>query len=213
MFDARFFAFVALAAFLVVSPGATMAVVTETAIDEGPRGALFTVAGVGTANSTLMLAAAFGLSALFAAVPGGLEVLTVGGAVYLSYLGVRALARAATGSLRTPPDAPERHAPHVSRPAPLALAGRGLLTNFLNPPVVLFYITVPPQFISRGDPFLERFLVLGFTHVLMSVAWLSAFALSIGAFTEHLARPPVRRVMEAATGAILVLCGVRLLLR
>ncbi len=67
MFDARFFAFAALAAFLVISPGATMAVVTETAIDEGPRGALFTVAGVGTANSTLMLAAAFGLSALFAA--------------------------------------------------------------------------------------------------------------------------------------------------
>ena len=64
MFDARYAAFATLSALLVLSPGATLAVVIETALGHGRRAALLTVVGIGLANATLAASTAFGLSAL-----------------------------------------------------------------------------------------------------------------------------------------------------
>jgi threonine/homoserine/homoserine lactone efflux protein len=93
-----------------------------------------------------------------------------------------------------------------------AFVGRGVLTNLLNPPVILFYLTMVPQFIGPQDPYLARALLLGATHVAMSVVWQGSCGLAVGMAAEHMGRPVVRRTLEAVTGAILVFLGARLLL-
>ena len=214
MFDARYFAFLAFAALLVVSPGATMAVVTETAIGEGRLSALYTVLGVGIGNSTLALASALGMSVVFARWPSTLQVVKTAGAIYLAYLGparpvVRVPAsRGAAGGAARPP----RGGAGVGAPAPGAVV-RGITTNLLNPPVILFYMTLLPQFIGPHDPFFARFLVLAATHVSMSLVWLTFYAAALGVLADRLARPLVRRTLEGLTGAVLVGLGVRLLVR
>jgi threonine/homoserine/homoserine lactone efflux protein len=213
MFDSRFLAFAGFAALLVLTPGATLAVALDSAIDGGRRAGLWTVAGIGSANAALGLAAAFGLSTVFHRVPAALPVVTVAGACYLGFLGVHSLVRAWR---------PVRPAARLQagRPAPSPRSGsppghftRGLVTNLLNPSVSLFYAAALPQFIGAGDPFRARFLVLAFTHVAMSIVWMGAVALSVGAVSERLARPAVRRAMETMTGLALVALGLRLLLR
>jgi threonine/homoserine/homoserine lactone efflux protein len=206
MFDARYVAFVAFAALLVVSPGATLAVVTEAAIGEGRLAALYTVVGVGLGNSTLALASALGRSVVFARWPATLHVVRTAGAVYLVYLGLRGLwfafrPRSATGA--------------ASRPGAVSAAPvvRGITTNLLNPPVILFYMTLLPQFIGPRDPFFARFLVLAATHVAMSLVWLTFYAAALGVLADRLARPLVRRTLEGLTGAVLVGLGARLLVR
>jgi threonine/homoserine/homoserine lactone efflux protein len=87
------------------------------------------------------------------------------------------------------------------------------MTNVLNPPVVLFYMTLLPQFIDASDPFFARFLLLAATHVSMSLAWQSSCAIAVSGVADRFARPATRRALEAATGAVLVFLGVRLLLR
>ena len=82
---------------------------------------------------------------------------------------------------------------------------RGLLTNLLNPPVILFYMTAVPQFIGPQDPYLARALMLGATHVAMSVVWQGSCGMAVGVAAEHLRRPAVRRTLEGITGAILML--------
>jgi len=94
---------------------------------------------------------------------------------------------------------------------PLSFVARGVLTNLLNPPVILFYITMVPQFIGLQDAYLARALVLGATHVAMSVMWQGSCGLAVGMAAEHMGRPSVRRALEGITGAILVLLGARLL--
>jgi threonine/homoserine/homoserine lactone efflux protein len=89
---------------------------------------------------------------------------------------------------------------------------RGLLTNLLNPPVILFYLTMVPQFIGPQDPYLARALVLGATHVAMSVVWQGSCGIAAGLAAEHMRRPAVRRTLEGLTGAVLVFLGTRLLL-
>ena len=83
--------------------------------------------------------------------------------------------------------------------------------NLLNPPVLLFYMTVVPQFIGPQDAYLARALVLGATHVAMSVVWQGACGVAVGVAAEHMRRPAVRRALEGATGAVLVALGARLL--
>ncbi len=223
MFDARYFAFLAFAALLVVSPGATLAVVTEAAIGEGRVSALYTVAGVGIGNSSLALASALGMSVVFARWPSTLHVVKTAGAIYLAYLGLRGLwfafrPRAVAGARWKPGAVPAGPASCGAR-AEVGRAGhsgavvRGVTTNLLNPPVILFYMTLLPQFIGPHDPFFTRFLVLAGSHVLLSLAWLTFYAAALGVLADRLARPLVRRTLEGLTGAVLVGLGARLLVR
>jgi threonine/homoserine/homoserine lactone efflux protein len=224
MLDARYFAFATLSALLVISPGATLAVVVETALGEGRRAALLTVLGVGLANATLATAAAVGLSAVFAQWPSALHGFRLAGGTYLAYLGLRGLRHALArggrrakgenqaGGWRETGAAAAASAVPRDRARVLAHVVRGVLTNLLNPPVVLFYMTVVPQFIGPQDPFLARALLLGTTHVAMSVVWQGSCGLAVGFAAEHMARPAVRRTLEGLTGVALVALGARLLL-
>ncbi len=202
MLDAHFLAFAGLAALLVLSPGATMVVVADAAIDGGRRAALWTVAGVGTANAALALACALGLSTLVHRVPVVLAGISIAGAAYLAWLGVSALRRA----VNRPPS---------GRPAFEGRAGgfrRGLLTNFSNASVILFYAVVVPQFIAPPHRFLPMYLVLGGTHVAMSIVWQGIVGLSVGAFAEKMARPAVRRAMDLVMAAALLAFAVKIAL-
>lgn len=207
MFDARYAAFAVLSALLVISPGATFAVVVETALGHGRRAALLTVAGIGLGNMTLAVTAAFGLSALVERWPSSLQTVRVAGGAYLAYLGLRGLWRAVSATRLI---AETANVPGTI-PDLVGFAGRGMLTNLLNPPVILFYLTIVPQFIGPQDPYLARALVLGATHVAMSVVWQGSCGLAVGMAADHMGRPAVRRALEGATGAILVFLGARLL--
>jgi len=218
VFDARYFAYATISAALVISPGATMAVVMETAIGEGRVAAMYTVLGVNIGNSTLALSSALGMSFVFMHWPWTLPLVKAAGAAYLTYLGLRGLwfawrPRTAGGETGLARDAAGRGVPspqHISRRAAVV---RGVTTNLLNPPVILFYMTFLPQFIGPQDPFFGRFLVLAATHVSMSLVWLSIYAAALGVLAERMARPHVRRGLEALTGTLLVGLGVRLLTR
>jgi threonine/homoserine/homoserine lactone efflux protein len=228
VFDARFYAYLGVAALLVLSPGATIAVITEVVVEDGRRAGLWTVLGVAVANSTLSLAAAFGMSALVRQSPWVLRAVTMAGACYLAYLGVRGVRRAVLGGGAADPGAGLTPGPAVTAPfapstCPVPPAtpadadaratavrsfGKGVATNLLNASVALFYMTVVPQFIGRGDPFLSRFLVLSAAHVTMAALWHLVYAWFIGTLSQRIARAGVRRGMELATGA--VLCGLAL---
>jgi len=184
-----------------------MAVVMEAALERGRSGALLTVVGINIANSSLALASMLGFSAALHQWPELLRGVRICGAGYLAYLGLTILYRIGTkqgtGDLRS--RAGRR------RPESSAVV-RGILTNLLNPSVVLFYLLVLPQFIGAADPFVRRFSLLAGTHISMSLLWLSSYALAVGTLSERLERPWVRRSIAILTGSVLVFLAARLLL-
>ena len=215
MFDARYFAYATISAILVISPGATMAVVMETAIGEGRLAALYTVLGINIGNTTLAVTSALGMSIVFHQWPWTMQAVKIGGAGYLTYLGLRGLYFAVKGraSATASVQSPNQQINQQINKSRNQQMTRGILTNLLNPPVILFYMTFLPQFIGPGDPFFARFLVLAATHVSMSLVWLSIYAFALGVLAERFARPSVRRSLEGLTGTVLVGFGARLLLR
>lgn len=100
-----------------------------------------------------VIAAALGLSAIFAIVPSLYTALKIAGGAYLVYLGIQIIrGRASDGATPELPAKSSRRAFMDS-----------VLVEVLNPKVAVFFIAFLPQFVSPSAslPIWAQFLVLG----------------------------------------------------
>ncbi len=88
----------------------------------------------------------------------------------------------------------------------------GLLTDLLNPKMIIFYLAFLPQFINPGDSVLRKSLLLATIHASMGLTWFSILTIFLGRLKTTLVRPQVKRVFEAVTGSVLIMFGLRLAL-
>ena len=141
---------------LAITPGPNLVYLVARTVAQGRRAGLVSLAGTTTGFVMHVLAAAFGLSALLAAVPVAYDVVRYAGAAYLAWL--------AWTTWRDAKPLPE------GVPAPKASGGAlfraGLWTSVLNPKVALFQLALFPQFVdpSQGSV-LAQSLVLGATQI------------------------------------------------
>jgi threonine/homoserine/homoserine lactone efflux protein len=200
--------FVAVAAPLVLTPGASTALVLRNSVAGGVRAGLATAIGVSAGSFCYGLLTAFGFALALQRWPDVWVVLRVVGVIYLAWLGVQSLRRALSGS-------------QVSRPSDRVGAGgsvwthlyEGFVTNALNPAVATFYLVLVPQFIPQGAPLARTALLLTAVHMTLAATWLTAWATAGGALARTLAVGRRRQILEAATGAALIALAVRIAVR
>jgi threonine/homoserine/homoserine lactone efflux protein len=201
---ALFAAFVVAVALLVLTPGPDMLFVMAVGATGGPAVGLCAAAGVAAGLAVHAVATAFGLAALFSAVPTLYVVVKFCGAAYLLYLGIMTLRRRDEELMRA--DAVPGGRGRAFR--------RGLLTNLLNPKVVLFNAAFLPQFVdpARGSV-TTQLLVLGAAFVVVDVLIDGPIGLAAGRLGALLAerRRAVRR-LHIATGSIFIGLSARLAL-
>jgi threonine/homoserine/homoserine lactone efflux protein len=190
-----------LLALLVMVPGPDFAVVARFAVagrsGDGRRAAYGVVLGL----LGWGLATALGLAALLAASAALFDVVRLLGAVYLLALGLLLLVRSAGG------EAASAEGPAGSDARPFRT---GLTTNLLNPKIAVFYTAVLPSLVPGGVAAAPWLALLVLTHVALSFLWLAASATLLSRGRSRLGRPPVRRALEGATGAVLVGFGLEL---
>src|SRR5215470_7083327 len=210
--DARYVAFVGIAALLTITPGADMALVAKNVFTRGRSASFATILGICSGLVVHATASALGLSVILARSARAFAAVKWAGALYLLYLGLGALWRAAKGGGSAPAATAvgDREVEGESPGAWWAGYGEGLLTNLLNPKVVLFYLTFLPQFIAPGDPVLRTSLLLASVHILMGLIWLSIYGAALRKLNAAMSRSGFRRALEAATGGLLVALGIRL---
>lgn len=155
-----------------VSPGPDTVMILRASA-HGHRTGLLAAAGALTGLAVHMLISAVGLSALLLALPGSLTVLTLVGAAYLASLGIRALV--ASSRLRKRP--PRAHSTAAAPPGEgndWGVFRRTLVTNVINPKVILFFVAVLPQFLDPAStwPVAMQLGTLGTIDVLMGVLYL-----------------------------------------
>jgi threonine/homoserine/homoserine lactone efflux protein len=196
--DAQFFVGVGLLALLTLSPGASMALVGAVAAAHGRRPAVITALGIATGILVWSSATGLGVSVVLATSPEAFTVLKTAGAVYLAYLGVRAILR---GS--------QRRALAATTPSGRDFYLRGLLTNLLNAQVAVFYLTFLPQFIRPDEPVLAKSLLFGVSHACIAITWFSVYSYGVTSLATRVqaARPWIERV----SGVLLIGFAVRLL--
>jgi len=154
---------------LVATPGPSILYLVSRTLAQGRAAGFVSLAGTSSGFALHALAAAFGLSALLAAVPLAYEIVRWLGAAYLGWL---AIATWRTRDVATTDAAP------VALPA-AQLFRQGLLTAILNPKVALFQLAFFPQFVAPAHgSVLTQSLLLALTQFVIVVAGDSLFVLA-----------------------------------
>jgi len=196
--------FLAVVAVLTLVPGPDMALVLRNGVRGGATAAWWTGLGCCTGISVYALTSAVGLAAVLAASATAFLVIKLAGAVYLVYLGAMSLwhARKGSGDLA----AASGTTSHLTRRVAYR---QGLMTNLLNPKIALIFLTLIPQFVSKGEPALATTTFLAVTFLVIAVLWWRVFSLGVGALGRVLARDRVRTWIERVSGVVLIGLGVR----
>jgi threonine/homoserine/homoserine lactone efflux protein len=189
---------------LILTPGPDQLLIAARAAGQGREAGVVASLGIGAGLVCHTTAAALGVAAIVAALPLALELIRYAGAAYLLWLGIRLL--------RMHGEA----APSVAAPrAPLwAVFRQGILTNLLNPKIVLFFLAFLPQFVTPATqhPAL-RMIVLGAVFSAAGTLWNVVVAFTAGAAGAWMRRRPrLRRFQERLTGAVFVAIACRLAL-
>jgi threonine/homoserine/homoserine lactone efflux protein len=122
---------------LNLTPGPDMLYVIARSSGEGRAAGIASALGIALGCLFHIAALAAGLSALLTRLPSAYHVIRIAGAIYLAYLGVRALASSRT--LVTSAVEPARSVG--------AIVVQGCITNMLNPKVAVFFLAFIPQFV------------------------------------------------------------------
>ncbi len=179
-------------------------------LEGGRRAGYLTAIGAALANIIIAVSCGLGLSALLAVWPGSLDAIRVGGALFLSWLGVSSLYRAATrddGGIRLsldPSAAPVRS--HAG-----AYVGDGLGINLLSPVIISYYLSVVPAFIPAGASRLY-YSGLAATHVGLAIACHAMWATALDAMRRWFVAPWKRRLLQAGTGIALIALALQVIL-
>jgi threonine/homoserine/homoserine lactone efflux protein len=173
-----------------VTPGPDTALTIRNTVFGGRRGGVLTALGVATGQVCWTAAASLGVVAVLRASQPAFTAVRLIGAAYLIFLGVQSLLAAARGR--------ERARLHTRRGAPYR---QGLLSNLGNPKMAVFFASLLPQF---GHS-LAALLTLGSSFAVMTMAWLSVYALIVPKLRRSVQRP-----LDALSGLALVALGSRL---
>lgn len=196
--------FMAAAVALNVTPGPSILYVMSRSVGQGRTAGLVSALGLGTGSLIHAGAAALGLSVILAYSPLAYTVVKYLGAGYLVYLGVRILLGR------------DRHLStavlaHVSL---TRVFWQGVVTELLNPKIVLFFMSFLPQFVdpARGSV-AGQTLFLGLLFHVTGVPINMLVAVVGGAIASWLSQNPVcDRVRNGLAGTVLIGLGVRLAL-
>jgi threonine/homoserine/homoserine lactone efflux protein len=193
---AQLAAFLGVSAVVIVTPGQDTALTIRNTLLDGRRGGVATAGGVVSGQLVWAFAASAGLSALLLASAPVFTAIRLAGAAYLVLLGAQALLAAVRGA---------RSEGRAGRPRRRAPYRQGVLSNLGNPKMALFFTSLLPQFAAS----FSGMLALGAVFALLTLTWLSVYAVAVAKAAGVLRRPPVRRVLDAVTGLALVALGLR----
>ncbi|TMG48107.1 MAG: LysE family translocator [Chloroflexi bacterium] len=202
----NFGAFLGISLVVILSPGQDTALTIRNTLLGGRGGGIATAAGVVTGLATWTIASSAGLAALLVASQPLFLAVRLVGAGYLIFLGLQALWGDGRGDHRADAVRPVKG----SRLRSAVAYRQGLISNLSNPKIVVFLLSLFPQFVDRGEASFARLLLLGLIFCTITLTWLTLYAVAVARIGDFLRRDRVRRALEATTGLVLIGLGLRL---
>lgn len=186
---------------LNLTPGSDSIYILTRTIAEGKKSGLMSAFGILVGMLIHILAVSLGLAGIVAHSQTLFYILKYLGAIYLLYLGIKMWKE-----------------PLVINQMDLdtlplwKIFRQGVLTNLLNPKVVLFFLALLPQFVSHNleNTFLP-FLLLGLTLLITSTVWVTILVLvatPLGNFLRS--NKTVGNVMNKICGSIFIALAAKI---
>lgn len=193
---------------IAASPGPAVVLILQRAGAHGFRAAIPTVLGIEAGLFLWALAAGTGMAALVAASETAFLVLRVAGAIFLVYLGVKAIRSG--WRLRGRDDA--EPLPKVDAPKGHRAFAEGLIVQLANPKAAVFLFAFYPQFVPAEGPVLLTTVTLGAIQVSLETILYLGLAFAVGSASAWFSRTSVRRRLDYVSGSVLIALGARVAL-
>lgn len=193
------FALVAFA--IVISPGPDTFLILRSAMT-APKAGYAAVLGIQLGLLVHTALAVFGLSLLIARSPLLFNALAVCGAAYLAWLGIQGLRH---GSVVIADGA-------TARLTPARACRDAMLTNLLNPKVLVLFLALYPNFVAseRGNvP--AQLMTLSAALIAINLAWQAPIAWAASYARAWLTRPRVRTAVTRTASIALITFAALLL--
>ncbi|MCY9826095.1 LysE family translocator [Vibrio chagasii] len=196
------FTFLLVISLMVMSPGPNGVLLVKTVPVSGQKHGYANVLGIVAAFYLHGTLSVFGLSAIIVSSASLFFAVKVIGAVYLAYLGVKAIMSAFKKSNvleNTTENRPKSSAKKLS-----SCFFEGLLTNLLNPKVSIFYLAAFPQFINFESDAIASSYILVSVHAMFAALWFSSMVFLIGKSTSFAKSGRMYKLLQSASGAVLL---------
>ncbi len=188
-------AFVLLELTLCLIPGPAVLLTLSYALRRGTRAGLAAASGILAGNTLYFVLSGLGVVALLLASYRIFTLLKWGGALYLAFLGIRALL-ARRGIV---PD-PEAMQPGERRRALSA----GFVTQISNPKAIVFFAAILPQFIDVHRPVWLQLGILTLASIAIELGVLTGYTLAADRLRRSPAAERASLWIERAGGAVLI---------
>lgn len=200
----NFWGFLAAGILLNLTPGPDTMYILARSMAQGTRAGVLSALGISTGSLVHTLAAACGLSVVLATSAAAFSLVKYCGAIYLIYLGIRALL-----STRETRSATERKGTETGY---RRMYFSGIITNLLNPKVALFFLAFLPQFIDPTYPHtMLSFILLGSTFIMTGTCWCLLLAVYSAKFSRLLQeRRNAGNLLGRVSGVVFIGMGVKL---
>ena len=200
--------FIAVATLLVISPGPNGFLIAKTVPLSGHRAGLANVAGFVAAFYVHGTLSIVGISMLLVQSANAFFLFKMLGALYLIWLGLKALKNAVTQH-----SVPSGAEPELSRKRPSIRGAflEGFLTNTLNPKVSVFYLAAFPQFMPVDSSALSAYSLVT-AHAMVNVIWFTAMIFTLAKVKSATDSPTFKVWLNSITGLIFIGFGTKLAL-
>lgn len=201
----NFLLFIIMSICLIILPGPDTAMATKNTLVAGKIGGVKTVFGTCVALLIHTLAAVIGLSALIVKSALLFSIFKYVGAVYLVYIGIKALL-----AVRNTEDLNTNDVPINNDNKHTSCFRQGFLTNLLNPKIAVFFLTFLPQFLNPNHNTFIQLLVMGLTYLILTVIWFAFYIFLIDKISAFMKKPKTQRYIQGITGIVLIGFGIKL---
>ncbi|MEN5145404.1 LysE family translocator [Brevundimonas diminuta] len=197
-------AYLGIMAVMAVTPGPANIFAVATGMEKGKAAALTAVLGMNTATLVWFAAAALGLGALVMAFPQVFRIIAVLGALYVAWLGIKAL-RGAFATAAEPA--------HIEVKRGRSALIDGFMVQIANPKAILFFTAVLPPFLDIHRPLAPQLALFAVTTVAMDGLSMSGYGLGGAALARQMTAPRFRKGFGIVVGCLLLLAAVLIVSR
>ncbi|MGE4313257.1 MAG: LysE family translocator [Pseudobdellovibrionaceae bacterium] len=202
----NWFLLMAVFAVALASPGPDLVMAIRNSLSHGRNAGIWTAVGFGLGVAVHVTYISLGFAALIASSIMLFTLLKIGGALYLFYVGFKALR---SQGFTNHPRFRDMH--REGSISPLKAIRQGFVTNVLNPKATLFFMAVLSQFITPNAP-LWVYGFYGATCMLMTMGWFSIVALFLTVPAIRARFMAISKWVDRTCGAVFIALGVKLAL-
>ena len=189
---------------LTASPGPSVLLCLTKSVTEGFRASVFTAFGSLTAIVCIMTLSFTGLGVVIASSELIFNIIKWSGAIYLIYLGYKALTSKQDSYHLSGQDKKALKASKKS------LFMSGFIVGASNPKAIVFFTALFPQFINTSEPLAIQYLVFALTFSVLELVWLFVYSYLGSKSSNWLLQEGRAKFFNRITGGVFISAGVLL---